>query len=384
MPVLYLQNRVFGKIKETELQTFLKECTSYSLDYLQRDKNSWQLLPQLSGKIFGINSLTDDCFLNRLLSKLKSQLLWQGASVSQENRFKADFPSNQPLSLNLIMNIREYNLQNYEIYLYYSLRAKEQSLAFVQSLADKLKLNGYDRSLKIMPFWEQLTCFQYYKLLFSETPTVLVEFAGQNALEKFAHNGADYLLNNILDIYGKTISPKQLTKLAKCWKEVKKRRKPFRKKYRPISPGIPVEAIRAINQNNLYPPAGNTVSSDLQENRKDAQTLVKSPPKTAAGTKKNKKKKYYGKIDYLSLQDNTSVKYFIRPKSPQTVRNTKDYFPPAIPGLLAKSTFYSSSDKPGKSESRIQNSDKSEETREKVILRTVIEVLKSLDKFLEK
>jgi len=381
MPVLYLQDRVFGKLKENELQAFFKECASYSLDYLQRDKNSWQLLPQLSGKIFGMNSLTGDCLVNQLLNKLKSQLLLQGASVSQENSFKADYPSNQDLSLNLIITTGEYYVKDYEIYLYYSLKTKEQSLAYIQSLANKLKLNRSGQSYKVKPVWEQLMSFKYYRMLFAETPTVLLEFAGHNALEKFIRSGADCLLNSILDIYGKTISPDQLNKLAKCWKQVEK--KSSRKKTRPMSPGIPVQTVRTKLQKDLNPPAESTVLSNLQNKQKDSQPSEKSPSKTSVSKKKNGKKKYYGKIDYLSLQDSTSVKYFIRPKNPQAVRNIKDSSPSVISDVSPKSTFYSGK-KPEIDQSSVLSSAKPEEAREKVILRTVIDVLKSLDKFLEK
>ncbi|MHB1127982.1 MAG: hypothetical protein ACYC2T_13710 [Bacillota bacterium] len=218
MPTINLQDKIFGTLEEHELQTFLSACDSSNLGYIQRDENSWQLLPQLPDTTLVIKPLEASPVLHSLIQNLNQQLTWHGALVIVEPGLKPNIDLFKVMRAQIAISFIDHGLypDHYDMYFYSSLRAKSESIDFIDRLVKQLSKKKNNLTYTLASYWKHLTYFKYRKIIFSQVPTVLVVFTNIEALEKFMNDVTDCLLNSIIDIYGKKISRDELDKLAEC------------------------------------------------------------------------------------------------------------------------------------------------------------------------
>ncbi|MHB1419612.1 MAG: hypothetical protein ACYCX4_08490 [Bacillota bacterium] len=218
MPTINLQDKIFGTLEEHELQTFLSACDSFNLGYIQRDETSWQLLPQLPGTTLVIKPLETSPVLHSLIQNLKQQLTWHGALAIVEPGLKLNIDLFKVTRAQIAISFIDQGLypDHYDMYFYYSLRAKSESIDFIGGLVKQLSNKNNNLTYTLASYWKHLTYFKYRKIIFSQVPTVLVVFTNIDALEKFMNDVTDCMLNSIIDIYGNKISRDELDKLAEC------------------------------------------------------------------------------------------------------------------------------------------------------------------------
>lgn len=354
MSTIYLHDKKFGTLEEDEMQTFLTACDSYQLAYIQRDETSWQLLPQLQDTTLVLKPLEASPVLHSFIQNLKSQLTWHGALVIVEPDLKINADLFKVLRAQIAISFTEHvpHPDNYDMHFYYSLRAKEESMDFIGGLVKQLSKTNANLTYNLASYWEHITCFKYRKIIFSQVPTVLVEFTNMAALDKFLHDIAFCLVNNILDIYGHKAGQAELEKLADCFALATRKippavqeaaTHPLKEDSPEHAPSIPTEnieqpelavegslpghdtpepaSVKISSKNNKGTTAIKSIPSKAEESKENApKSKLKShdklQPTSTRSKKSTSKKRHYGKANPLSPPGSGPVNYFTRPSGP--------------------------------------------------------------------
>lgn len=227
MPILYLHDKIFDTLKDQELNTFLKACDSKGLQYLQIDQSSWQLLPELKDTTFVIMDLVANPKLKNFSERLQSNLSRYGASIFLESNLdlKPDLFTALNARIAISFTQSTFPFDNNDLNFYYSLKAKEKSLIFIGGLVKCFNKNKYKLNYDIASYWKHITDYKYRKVVYSQIPTVLIEFNNPKISELLLNDIANCMIGNIIDLYGLESIISDLDKLEACIKETKIKQK---------------------------------------------------------------------------------------------------------------------------------------------------------------
>lgn len=295
MPELYLNDTLYGTLSEQELKFFLEECESNGIEYIRIDDISWQLLPSLLNLTLLIKPLSASCELYNLARSLQAKLYCQGANAILDRT-----PDNRPelsdiLDAQIFMELAETaerSPAHNNINIYYSLKSKKKSKALIGELPKKIGRKAGNMTYRLASYWRHLVNLNYFSILHSQIPTVLIEFNSQAITDTFSDIIINNIYENLLCLYGKTASPADFIKLKECWNKS-------------TQPATAKKHEKLSNENN-------------------------------------NKKRRYKKGNFLILPQDKPVNYFIRPNErtikfsdPPYSSSSNDFVNPQI----SKSTF---------------------------------------------
>lgn len=295
MPILYLHDKILDTLKEHELNTFLKACSSKDLDFLQIDQSSWQLLPELKNTTVVMMNLMTIPKLKTFFDKLQSNLSRHGASVVLESdlSLKPDLFTAVNAQIAIAFTQGTFPSDKNDLNFYYSLRAKEVSLNFIGKLVKYFNKNKYNLNYDIAPYWKHITEYKYRKVVFSQIPTVLIEFNNPKISELLLNDIATCMIESMIDHYGTKLVPSDLDELEACLKETKTkkntgptlqtnknitpRNNPKKRRYRRLSTLPPNDSpYNYFNVSNSQESVPKYLQHYLQDNTTSANRIAKS------------------------------------------------------------------------------------------------------------
>jgi hypothetical protein len=294
MADFFLNDNKYGSLSQQDLKIFLDECDSKGLDYIRIDDISWQLLPPLLNVTLLIKLLAKDRSLYSFASDLKNRLYRQGANVIIDQKPEMRPELSDVLDFQIFLALSQTAQDpDPQVHLYYSLKAKEKSLAILGGLMKDFESTP-KTSYKLVSYFGHLTSLKYQKMLNSPVPSIIIEFCNPEFLNNSQNNISEHLADNILCLYGSKTSPKKLKMLQECWDTATK---------------------SSLNNESTEQTAKYTVSS---KPNKLANSITQTSPKQrtllqSALSRKGAKKLGQGKADIFHPPPDSKVHYFIHP-----------------------------------------------------------------------
>ncbi|NLL53248.1 MAG: hypothetical protein GX248_11175 [Peptococcaceae bacterium] len=222
MPDLYLHDKLWKGVSDKDLPTFLKACDEKDIPYIQLDDVSWQLLPQLFNVTILLKLLTTNVVADEFAQKLKNLLDRQGANAILDRTSEHRSDLTDLLDMQLIMTMRKDFTVISDVCilnLYYSLKAKEKSMALIGGLTKQTDNDNHAFTYNITSYWRHFFAFKYYNTIYSPVPSILIEFENPDAMKTTLNFLAQKMVGCILCLYGRQYSTAEINIVKECWEK---------------------------------------------------------------------------------------------------------------------------------------------------------------------
>ncbi|NLM21506.1 MAG: hypothetical protein GX207_07145 [Peptococcaceae bacterium] len=222
MPDLYLQDKLWRKLSDKDLHTFLQACDAKDIPYIQLDDVSWQLFPRLFKVTILLKLLTSNVEADEFAQKLKALLDRQGGNVILDRTSEHRSDLIDVLDMQIIMaTCKDFAVLSDSciLHLYYSLKAKEKSMALIGGLTKQTDNDNHAFTYNITSYWKHLFCLRYYNTIHSPVPSILIEFENPDAMKTTMNSLAQKMVDSILCLYGRQYSTTEINIVKECWEK---------------------------------------------------------------------------------------------------------------------------------------------------------------------